>query len=223
MRASDREDKLYEDGKRVEISYDENFMFDFLERYAKNESKVLDVGCGTGEISLKISESGHNTIGLDFSKIALDVAKYQGVDCFWCDLDEGISQPSNFFDIVWAGDVVEHVFDPLGLISEVERVLNPDGLFLFSIPYDLHIANRIRSIFGISYQEPIYKALRQCKHHTFFTDSLAEYMLAENNFKVLDKVYINRIPKTNKLFSTRFKYSRIIGHSIVYAAKKIND
>jgi 2-polyprenyl-3-methyl-5-hydroxy-6-metoxy-1,4-benzoquinol methylase len=220
MRASDREDKLYKEGKRIDISYVEEFMFHFLDKYSNSKSKVLDVGCGTGEISLKISEIGHNPVGLDFSKVALDVAKSQGVNCTWCDLDTGINQPSSSFDIVWAGDVVEHVFDPIGLISEVDRVLNKEGLFLFSIPYDLHIANRIRSLFGISYQEPIYKALRQCKHHTFFTDSLAEYMLKENNFEVLDKVYINRIPKINKLFSTKFKYSRIFGNAIVYVAKK---
>lgn len=220
MRASDREDKLYKEGKRVDISYVEQFMFDFLEKYAVKGSKVLDVGCGTGEIALKISEIGHNPVGLDFSKIALGIAQSQGVDCDWCDLDSGINQPSNFFDVVWAGDVVEHVFDPIGLISEVERVLNQNGLFLFSVPYDLHIANRVRSLFGISYQEPIYKALRQCKHHTFFTDSLAEYMLNENNLEVIDKIYINRIPKINRLFHSKLKYSRILGHAIVYVAKK---
>jgi len=223
MRAVDREDNLYSGGKRVVISVEEEIMFYFLDKHAKKNSRILDVGCGTGEITQKIIDLNHRAIGVDFSKVALEIAEAKGIACFWGDLDEGIKQPDNEFDVVWAGDVIEHVFDPIGLISEVKRVMAPDGVFLFTIPYDLHISNRIRAVFGISYQEPLYKTLGQCKHHTFFTDSLAEYMLEECGMQYVERMYVNRLPLINKIFSSDIELSKIVGHSIVYAVKNITE
>lgn len=223
MRAADRENSLYRKGKKILFSHEERYMFQFLDRFVEKGSNVLDVGCGTGEISEKLIELGHTVRGVDFSQVAIDICLNKELNATVVDLDECIPFTNDEFEVVWAGDVIEHVFDPIGLFDEMSRVLSPSGILLFTIPYDLHISNRIRMLFGTSYQEPIYKKHGQCKHHTFFTDGLAEYMMSRSGFELLDKVFVNRIPLLNKKFSSRQQVTKFVGQSIVYACRNTND
>ena len=220
MKAADRENALYTEGKTIQFSDEEKYMFGFLNRFVDSRSSVLDVGCGTGEISEKLNALGHNSTGVDFSEVAIDICANKNVNAIVCDLDSGIPFNQNQFDLIWAGDVIEHVFDPLGLFSEMSRVVKSSGFLFFTIPYDLHISNRIRMLFGTSYQDPIYRKHGQCKHHTFFTDGLVEYMLSQNRFEILDRVFVNRIPVINKRFSSRIEFSKLFGQSIVYACRQ---
>ena len=160
MKANEREDQLYKGGKRIQTDDDEKIMFDFLKIYSKVENLyALDIGCATGEITKKLIDKGYKAKGIDFSTVAIDICKREGLDCYVTDVDEGINESNNTFDLVWAGDIVEHVFDPMLLIKEVERVLKPGKIFLFSIPNDTHIINRLRLLFGRSPQEVTYKTL----------------------------------------------------------------
>ena len=85
------------------------------------------------------------------------------------DVDSGLEFENNQFDAKWMGDVIEHVFDPIFVLKEINRVVKDNGLLLITVPYDLSLGLRIRTLFGISYQEPTYRERGQYKHHTFFS------------------------------------------------------
>ena len=68
MKAADRENLLYSEGKTIQFSDEEKYMFGYLNRFVEGPSSVLDVGCGTGEISEKLNTLGHNSTGVDFRK-----------------------------------------------------------------------------------------------------------------------------------------------------------
>ena len=219
MKAHERENQLYLSGKRCGVSIAEEIMFNYLDDLKDNNLKVADLGGGTGDISLLIEDREHKSTLYDFSDVAIQIAQENGLEGYVCDLDEGIPADDRLFDIVWAGDVIEHVFDPLGLISEVSRILKDSGKFLFTVPYDLHMGNRIRSLRGISYQEPILKKYGQCKHHTFVSDYLVDFMLKQNKLKLDKLTYICRIPKTSKQFKTNM-HLKWIANTMVVQAKK---
>ena len=118
MQAVDRENKLYIDGKRVSISTEETIISDMIQSNEKVKSKLLDIGCGSGEIAKHYSDLNYDVVGVDFSNIAVDLAKGLGIKAYEMDLDSGLSFDNNDFDFVLAGDVMEHVFDPIFVFSE---------------------------------------------------------------------------------------------------------
>src|SRR3989338_4281069 len=173
-------------------------MFDMLKRSIakhsgnRNSLKLLDVGCGTGLITARGAKLGLKVRGLDFSATALKKAKKLGLDVVQCDLDEGIPEKNASYDVVWAGDIVEHVFDPINLLKEVYRVLKPGGILLLTIPNDVGLISRLKMLWGISHQEMMYRKAGYYKHHTFFSPSLITFMLdrAGLNIEELRKILI---------------------------------
>jgi len=207
LKPSDREDLLYKDGKRSIIDDEEKTLLYFLEMYSNKKCDILDVGCGTGDISLELEKRGHKTTGVDFSLEAIKKASNAGLNCRRVDLDEGIPFEDSSFDVVWAGDVIEHVFDPVFVLKEISRTLKPQGLFLATIPYDLYLGVRLRILFGISYQDSTYRNRGQYKHHTFFSKKLMKFMFKSASFEIREIYLKCRLPFTQKHFiipNTRF-------------------
>jgi 2-polyprenyl-3-methyl-5-hydroxy-6-metoxy-1,4-benzoquinol methylase len=117
-----------------------------LAMFGKMEGKkILDVGCADGVITAKIGHStGAEMYGVDINKTALDVAKKNGIKTRQCNIEkDGLPFADSFFDAVFCGDVVEHVFDTEMLLSEVRRVLRPEGFIVMSVPNVAAWYNRI--------------------------------------------------------------------------------
>lgn len=194
MTPAERENKRYSSGSINPITLEEEIMFSLL---PKSRGKLLDVGCGIGTISLELQKKGFDVSGIDFSSVGVKMANDIGIKATVCDLDKsGIPFENDFFDVVWAGDIIEHVFDPIFMLKEISRVLKPSGKLLLTTPNDLNLKRRI-SIFllGRSPQSGIYRNLGQCKHHTLFSLELLEYMLKEANLGSYSVYSIVKIPK----------------------------
>ncbi len=204
MRPKDRENWRYSTGSDNPIDIEERVMFSLLPKLKKG--KLLDVGCGVGTVSSELQKQGFEVYGIDFSSVAIEKAKEKGINAIECDVDkDGIPFEDNYFDVVWAGDVIEHVFDPIFLLKEMSRVIKPTGKVLLTTPNDFNLKKRI-SIFisGRSLQSDIYRELGQCKHHTMFSLELLEYMLEQAGLTFYSIHSIIKIPKLN-----RKKYCKI--------------
>jgi len=111
--------------------------------------RLCDIGCGNGEFTLKVADvlGAKEIYGLE-KEIPKNVHK-KGVWLFQCDVEnEKIPLSDNFFDIVLAVEVVEHLKWPDNLLSEVRRILKKDGLFLVSTPNMLWWFNRTCMLLG---------------------------------------------------------------------------
>lgn len=181
MKPEERENQRYAAEDYCPISREEEIMFSLLTSHTgkrnPREMRILDVGCGSGRISQELIKLGYQVAGLDFSEEAVKKAVASRVSAKRANLDEGIQETDQSFDVVWAGDIVEHVFDPMGLLKESARVLKPGGVMLITIPSDVGLVSRIKMLFGISHQEQMYYTSGFYKHHTFFTPRLIRFML----------------------------------------------
>lgn len=90
--------------------------------------RCLEIGCGNyPRIPLE------NSYFLDISETAVNNLRVEGLNAY-LGTAESLPFGDNFFDLVVAWDVMEHVPDDRKAFSEVSRVLKPGGYFLFSLP-----------------------------------------------------------------------------------------
>ncbi len=104
------------------------------------EARILDVGCGDGALSGLIRQDlGRSVTGVDASSLAIDLARkafaLRGLEGqFKCVAGYGTGEPENGYDAVVCSDVIEHVQEPLTMLSEIRRVLLPGGHLVITTP-----------------------------------------------------------------------------------------
>lgn len=104
--------------------------------------KILDLGCGDGRTGSALVS--HNDVyGIDLSEKAVEEAKKKGVKAQVGDVALGLPFSDETFDVVLIKDVLEHVFDPLGLLQEARRVLKRGGFLFCVLPNGANILNRL--------------------------------------------------------------------------------
>ncbi len=101
-----------------------------------SKSKILEIGCGTGNISRAVASLGYNTLGIDIDTNSIAEAKrsnnFPNLD--FQALDAGQLSNLTKFDIVICSEIFEHLEDPLILMQSIYGILKPDGLLLATIP-----------------------------------------------------------------------------------------
>ena len=121
---------------------------------AQNPQRVLDIGCGDGFFAQRIQETtGAYVCGIDISREAILRARSRGIDARQCDLNEGIDLETETFDLIFCGEVIEHVFDPDSLLEEIWRILSLEGHLIISTPNLAAWYNRILLLLGF---QPIF-------------------------------------------------------------------
>lgn len=199
MKPEERENFRYSKGAQNEITIEEQIMFSLLPPLNKNNC-LLDIGCGIGTIAHELKSRDFKVTGVDFSSVAIKKCLEKGLNAIISDVDkDGLQFPDNSFDVVWAGDVIEHVFDPIFLLEEIHRVLKQAGKMILSTPNDFNLVSRL-SIFlsGKSIQSNIYRKLGQCKHHTAFSWELLNYMIIQSKMNVDSYCSILKMPKIKR-------------------------
>jgi SAM-dependent methyltransferase len=98
--------------------------------------RVLDLGCGEGYFTARLAQAGAIALGADVSAEALRRARsrHPGLQLQAIDAAGEWPLADASFDLVWAGEVIEHVADTAGWLSEVRRVLRPRGQLVLSTP-----------------------------------------------------------------------------------------
>lgn len=109
----------------------------FLLAHVQPGERVLDIGCGAGEFSAALLESGALPVAVDVAGEALRraVERVPQLDArHWAD-GEPLPLGDVSVDAVWAGEVIEHVADLAPWLSELRRVLRPRGTLLVTTPH----------------------------------------------------------------------------------------
>src|SRR6478736_3042785 len=98
---------------------------------------VLDVACGEGYGSFFMSDTAHSVTGVDISNEAVQHAseKYNKPNLsFHQGSATALAFPDASFDVVVSFETVEHLAEQEQMISELRRVLRPEGILLISSP-----------------------------------------------------------------------------------------
>jgi len=101
-------------------------------------ARVLDLGCGDGQIARAIASTGATVVGVDPTTNQIDVAAARAGGPMFAQAGASALPFTNAsFDGVIACLVFEHIDDVDGAIAEVARVLRPGGRFTFMLNHPL--------------------------------------------------------------------------------------
>lgn len=98
--------------------------------------RVLDVGCGGGYTCEFLAQRGAMVTGIDRPAACIEAAQCHAeamgltID-YQVGMGETIPFEDDCFDVVVCVDVLEHVKSPAATVTEIGRVLKPEGLFCF--------------------------------------------------------------------------------------------
>jgi SAM-dependent methyltransferase len=100
--------------------------------------RVLDVGCGVGQVVAELRRRGAEAYGVDVAQANIDRARDLTPGCQWYDGGR-LPFPDGHFERVGALNVLEHVEDPEGFLAEMVRVTRPGGHVVVSSPNFLRV------------------------------------------------------------------------------------
>ncbi len=131
------------DGKFVEGMYDV-----LIEEIEKSESgKILDVGCGNGNLFTLLPENKYELYGVDFSQNMIIEAKSKCRNATFSVADaEMLPFDDDSFDIVVCNASFHHYIHPDRVLEEMRRVLKDGGKLLIGDPY---IPTGIRGVMNV--------------------------------------------------------------------------
>ncbi len=155
--------------------------YDMLLKIIKDfaPQRFLDVGCGDGSFAIALRDNlGIPFIaGVDIAEEAIELVREKGLVGFSVNIDqEDLPFENSYFDFVFCGDVIEHLYDPDHLLEEIHRVLNPGGRLLLATPNLASWFNRISILIGY---QPIFSdvALKHSFGHLWKVDPMGHLRL----------------------------------------------
>jgi SAM-dependent methyltransferase len=101
---------------------------------ARQGERVLDLGCGAGRFVAALRDAGAEPVGVDLADGAIERARRNVPGADLRTMTDVIPLEDSSVDLVWCSEVLEHVPDTAGLLSEVRRVLRTGGRLLATTP-----------------------------------------------------------------------------------------
>jgi SAM-dependent methyltransferase len=147
--------------------------------------KLLDVGCGNGQMAAYLREMGWDVTGVEPDPTAARLAEEQcGLKVYQGTLEEA-KLGAESFDAISMQHVIEHVPDPLSTLRECQRVLKPGGRLVIITPNLESLASRVFKDAWLWLDPP--------RHYTLFSAHTLRSIVEQARFEVtnLDAVVRN--------------------------------
>lgn len=144
--------------------------------------KILDVGCANGALLAPFARK-HELHGVDISSSLLNAATRAGFQTVLVDLETNpLPYPDKTFDVLFCGENIEHYVNTDWVLSELNRVLKPNGRLVITFP-------NIRTPVGVAMLvfadlPPMFAARYRSVHFRDFTLRLVKWALDNHGFVV---------------------------------------
>lgn len=144
--------------------------------------RVLDVGCGEGHFASALVRDGAEVVAVDVAEEPLRRARarHPELDVRLVESEAPLPFEDASFDVVWAGETIEHVPGTSRWLSELRRVLRSGGLVLLSTP-DHGALSRLRMGLSRGAFEAHFDP--RSDHLRFYTRRVLADLLADFGFE----------------------------------------
>lgn len=128
--------------------YWENFETKIIDELVDVKNKVvLDLGCGGGRYALSVQEKAQKIIGIDISSKMIEVARKKCKPGMPVEFLVGDATSTyfkdNYFDVIVSLGMFEYLKDPSPFLAEINRVLKPNGVLVFTCHNRTRVSDRL--------------------------------------------------------------------------------
>lgn len=164
----------------------------------ERQLRVLDVGCGEGHFAAALVRYGAEVVAIDVAEQPLRRARkrHTAIDVRLVEPEAPLPLEDASFDVVWAGETIEHVADSSRWLSEVRRVLRSGGLVLLSTP-DHGPLSRLR--LGLSRKAFEAHFDPRSDHLRFYTRRVLADLLADFGFDDVTVAGVGGLPGARRV------------------------
>jgi 2-polyprenyl-3-methyl-5-hydroxy-6-metoxy-1,4-benzoquinol methylase len=169
--------------------------FDLVSEVIKEKKgvrNILDVGCGYGLLSkeLKKTYPQLDLYGIEHAKEASHSSQ-KILKLLQSNIEDIVlikhQLKKQKFDIIMFSDVLEHLYDPVGIIKSYQSLLAKDGTIVLTVPNIANIFSRIALLFGyFNYNET---GVMDKTHIRFFNRKNLKQLSKESNLKIVSQKY----------------------------------
>ncbi len=152
-----------------------------IDKNSLNPNRICEIGCGAGEILSQLEESydGKQFYGYEISPQAFELCVKKSKPNLTFKLFNLLEEDTEYFDIVMAIDIFEHVEDYFDFLRKVKGKADYK---IFHIPLDLSVQTVLRS-------SPIIKKRKSIGHIHYFTKETALETLVDTGYDIIDYFY----------------------------------
>ena len=129
--------------------------------------RLLDVGAAQGDFAQLLEERQYEVTAIEGDPRLAAIAQTKCTRVIKADLDQPIQDFGGPFDVILSADVLEHLRNPLKVLTEINRQLKPGGSVIISVPNSTHLWVRMQMCLGrFEYAE---RGILDKTHLRFFT------------------------------------------------------
>lgn len=157
---------------------------------ARHETKVLEIGCGTGSFLKVLKGLGYRTYGVDINRESCAYAREQNkLDNIFEGTLETVDFGSSLFDIVILRHTFEHVTNPRELLSTIRNVLVKDGIVAITVPNYEFITTRLGKCLSKKPFNKVASLISHRGHLYYYTPETMRKFFDRLGFETLEMCY----------------------------------
>ena len=169
----------------------------FIQSFWNRRGLIVDLGCSVGSFMKVAIKHGYKAIGYDSSPFASLMASKSGLQVIQADIQslDGYMPKAGCFTLF---DVLEHIDDPLKLMTSVRKSLDTDGVVVISTPDSTGVTKT---------QFPSWRHYKPDEHKHYFTVNSLDLLLKKSGLNSLLKtnleseIRVNSARETNNILT----------------------
>lgn len=152
-------------------------------KWIGRQKRILDLGCYDGRDSELILKQGNEVYGIERMTDAAKTAQTRGIIISNIDLEkDDWSFPKKFFDVVLAGEIIEHTLDTDLFLKNIYKYLKDDGFLILTTPNLASFGRRLLLLIG---KNPFIEVSNRLEVNTFLPVGHVRYFVKDSLYKLL--------------------------------------